>query len=700
MAARRVIERLVTEIIADATKQKKGTQESIRDMDAWGKRVTRIAATVVGSLATGALFRKITEATRVQEKAEQQLLQGLKTTNNAVGQSFDELVKKAAELQKVTTFGDEEIIRAQSQLVTFTKIAGDQFDRTTEAALDLATRMDGDLKGAVLQLGKALNDPVANLSALSRAGIQFEKEQRELISTLFKTGREAEAQSLILDELEKQFGGSARAARNGIGAIDALKNAYGDLFELSDTSDFAEDINELTDLLQDPDTIKAAQALAGAIVSSFGAAADALVSTVNVTRYLGEEIAAAFSGIASDDTARLEAEITKIDNILNNNFLASLQDRIVLFGQGGIIEYWSEEELKAEKAKIEEALLRTYDEVGASIQNKSLIDFQSKKKTDAKSPDIAALAAEEKARAAREKFQADEAKRLAQLEKSAEGYTQNLQKQIALMDTKTELAKANFELEHGRFSEINENSKQAIRAEAQKLDALNAQREALEALKEVEEELLTPVERINQAHERRLEIIRNAVTDEGRVAELEAKSASLLEADLESLKEKAKDVQSELSVFAKRAAENMQDIFADFLFDPLENGFDDMVDNFGRALRRMAAEAAAAQIFEAIGGYGSNNSDSWIGQVAGLFAGAFDTGGIIPGGQFGLVGERGPELVSGPARVVSREQTAKMMGGDVNMTFNISAPNEQAGRKAAGQVAREVRGAMASFGRY
>jgi hypothetical protein len=46
----------------------------------------------------------------------------------------------------------------------------------------------------------------------------------------------------------------------------------------------------------------------------------------------------------------------------------------------------------------------------------------------------------------------------------------------------------------------------------------------------------------------------------------------------------------------------------------------------------------------------------------GIFAGLFDKGGMIPAGQFGVVGERGPEIVTGPARVTSRADTARMMG--------------------------------------
>lgn len=57
-------------------------------------------------------------------------------------------------------------------------------------------------------------------------------------------------------------------------------------------------------------------------------------------------------------------------------------------------------------------------------------------------------------------------------------------------------------------------------------------------------------------------------------------------------------------------------------------------------------------------------------------SGAYDNGGMIPAGKKGIVGEYGPELVSGPAIVTSRKQTADMLGGintgqNTNVTVNI-----------------------------
>lgn len=51
-----------------------------------------------------------------------------------------------------------------------------------------------------------------------------------------------------------------------------------------------------------------------------------------------------------------------------------------------------------------------------------------------------------------------------------------------------------------------------------------------------------------------------------------------------------------------------------------------------------------------------------MGQIRGTnYAGAFDQGGFIPAGQWGIAGERGPEIIQGPATVTSRVDTARML---------------------------------------
>lgn len=61
---------------------------------------------------------------------------------------------------------------------------------------------------------------------------------------------------------------------------------------------------------------------------------------------------------------------------------------------------------------------------------------------------------------------------------------------------------------------------------------------------------------------------------------------------------------------------------------------------------------------------------------AGGFAGMYDSGGYIPRGQFGIVGENGPEIVNGPANVTSRRNTAALAAIVAGMMGVAAAPAE------------------------
>jgi len=213
----------------------KALGKSMRKMRTFGKNTKQLGKNMTMGLTApiAALGITAVKAFDQQAKAIAQVEAGLKSTGASVGFTSKQLQKMASDLQSKTLFGDEEILKdATAQLLTFTNITGDQFAKSQEAALNLATRLDGDLKSASIMLGKALNDPVANLSAMSRAGIQFSEDQKEVIKSLAESGDMAQAQSIILGELEKQYGGSAEAAaKAGTGGLKQLANAFGDLQE-------------------------------------------------------------------------------------------------------------------------------------------------------------------------------------------------------------------------------------------------------------------------------------------------------------------------------------------------------------------------------------------------------------------------------------------------------------------------------------
>lgn len=219
------------------------------------KMVGAIRAAGTGWLVYKGIMNTYLKNSMEAEKAETQLNAVLKSTGHAAGLTANEIKSLASEMQNLTAFGDDEVLSMQNVLLTFKNIKGDQFKDATMAVLDLSTAMDIDLKSAALQVGKALNDPKVGLTALQRAGITFSDSQKQVIKKLQETGRYAEAQRLIIKELESQFGGSAeKATKNFGGALSQLKNKFGDLFEINATGEFGEmtlAVNALKDALDE-----------------------------------------------------------------------------------------------------------------------------------------------------------------------------------------------------------------------------------------------------------------------------------------------------------------------------------------------------------------------------------------------------------------------------------------------------------------
>lgn len=80
---------------------------------------------------------------------------------------------------------------------------------------------------------------------------------------------------------------------------------------------------------------------------------------------------------------------------------------------------------------------------------------------------------------------------------------------------------------------------------------------------------------------------------------------------------------------------------------------------------------------------------SIIGQLRGLSM--HDAGGKIPAGQLGIVGEKGPELVAGPASVTSRRRTAALAQEAVSSSGDVTV-NLYEDASRAGQAESETTG--------
>lgn len=176
---------------------------------------------IMGTLGVGfAVFKGLEFVKAGIEKVEElhqvtaQVQAALTSTNNAAGLSMAQLEESAKSLSSNTAFSRSDIFGMQSLLLTFTDVKDKIFNEAQPAIMDIATRMGGDLKGASIQVGKALNDPIRGMAALRRVGVSFSEGQKAVIKHLQETGNMAGAQKIILSELTKEFGGSAEAAFN------------------------------------------------------------------------------------------------------------------------------------------------------------------------------------------------------------------------------------------------------------------------------------------------------------------------------------------------------------------------------------------------------------------------------------------------------------------------------------------------------
>ena len=215
----------------------KGMDKAHSRAEKFGTAIGKIGAKMVLAwaavgVAVTRMFKASVDNYRQQEAANRKLQNALRNTGSAIGTNYDELKRYASELQRVNGFADDATMNAMATLTTFRSVQGDVFKATIKAAQDMAAFMGTDLNSAVQQLGKALEAPEVGLTMLRRSGVVFTQEMTDGIKAMVKEGKTYEAQLLILEEVNKRFGGAAAAqAETAAGQWKRVSNAFGDLTE-------------------------------------------------------------------------------------------------------------------------------------------------------------------------------------------------------------------------------------------------------------------------------------------------------------------------------------------------------------------------------------------------------------------------------------------------------------------------------------
>ena len=309
---------------------------------------------------------------------------------------------------------------------------------------------------------------------------------------------------------------------------------------------------------------------------------------------------------------------------------------------------------------------------------------------------------------------------------------EQLRDQVRATQDLSNVEKLEAAIADGKYKTATAGNLELARGYAEILDAIEANKDAAAAEAEAWRERLavlaegqrvfdatrTPMEALD------IELLRlTELLDAGAISmETFGRAASMAGENFTKIMDKIQETDDVLNEFAKSGARNIQSAFADFLFDPFKDGLAGMAQSFGNVIKRMIAEAVAADLGKRLfgdlskGGLGTG----WLASLGKLFANA--DGGVYNSASLaqysgqvvskptlfafargaGVMGEAGPEAILPLARDSGGKLGVRASGG-VGHTFNFTLngiTNEADGRRAAGQISRRILGGLAGAQRY
>ena len=208
-------------------KVKDQTEKSNSSMDRFAKGAVSAAGALGGFIALKSMIEDFKNA----EQAQNKLTTAFNNNKGGIGLTRKELEELGKTLEDKSLFSGEAIAAVQAKFISFGNIGGEAFKRASQTALDLSAALGQDATSAANMLGKALSNPAEGLSALKKAGIDFNKEQEIMIAKMVEQGHVTQAQSVILTALEEKYKGQAEAQRQGAGILDVVTQKTGQLAE-------------------------------------------------------------------------------------------------------------------------------------------------------------------------------------------------------------------------------------------------------------------------------------------------------------------------------------------------------------------------------------------------------------------------------------------------------------------------------------
>lgn len=275
------------------------------------------------------------------EKIQSRLLETANGTYRALSEAQEVYLATESSLKRLGYTTDEVLDISDSLSYAFVRDAA-RADQATNA-MDayskslMKGKVEADGWASIMAAAPSLVEGIAKATGrtageITKLGATGKLSVEALNEGLRQSRDENKA---FADEMEVAVSDSTLKLRN------ALSLFIGKVNESSGASRILTDnISDLADILQDPETIKAAQELAGAVVAALNKIITTTKEVVNFARWMGEEIAAAWNGAASDDIVRLEQHLEVFQEMLNNPLKRLRGDPLNGF------KIFSEEEIK------------------------------------------------------------------------------------------------------------------------------------------------------------------------------------------------------------------------------------------------------------------------------------------------------------------------------------------------------------------
>ena len=543
------------------------------------------------------------------------------------GESFTAMVAQLDAIEGVSRGGAAEALTAVAYAGKFT---ADQFQLVAASAARMRAATGVELDATIKKFSDLKKDPYNALIALTEAEGFLTREQLERVKVLQDEGREQDAATEAIRIYSENLDDVARRSREVMPAMsrywqelkEDISGAWGSL------SDF------LTLLDRAAGRVGRDSGISG-LAGELKDLASSLTGRNGLTSAVGTFGMSWLRAYAGDQTATTGTRrgLPRSPNRRTDDFVdpVALRAEEEERKRTKALEEWSATADRA--AQRQQTLNKLRDEgvkLGASeaeieaVLNRQRAEWASQ---DAKSAGSSRRRREEKT---------EEQKATEALIKAYESLNTQMDKRLFILSNGNDDAAAlAYDFERGALSKMNDELARTLTY----LDAMG--------------------------HTRNFESVadmRERMTNSVRAIEAEEDFEAIY-GGLDRISAKTQETKDAMTAFADQAARNMQSSFADFLFDPFENGISGMVEGFSDSLRRMAAELAASKMFELLSTWATGYRGKGSGVINKIGSAMQGKKGFAEGGYTGAGGVYDPAGIVHKGEVVWSQRDVSRAGG-------------------------------------